>query len=170
MNTTTEMTTSQNNANSSIKTAAGEYLTFVLGSEQYGIEILKVQEIRGYDAVTQIANLPSFIKGVINLRGKIVPIVDLRIKFNLGKVDYNEFTVVIILNLNGRIVGIVVDGVSDVRELRDEHLREVPTLVTRIDTKYIVGLATIEQEMLILVDIEKLMTSDEMQLMDAVVH
>ena len=170
MNTTTEMTTSQNNASGSIKTAAGEYLTFVLGSEQYGIEILKVQEIRGYDAVTQIANLPTFIKGVINLRGKIVPIVDLRIKFNLGKVDYNEFTVVIILNLNGRIVGIVVDGVSDVRELRDEHLREVPTLVTRIDTKYIVGLATIEQEMLILVDIEKLMTSDEMQLMDAVVH
>ena len=170
MNTTTEMTTSQNNATGSIKTAAGEYLTFVLGSEQYGIEILKVQEIRGYDAVTQIANLPTFIKGVINLRGKIVPIVDLRIKFNLGKVDYNEFTVVIILNLNGRIVGIVVDGVSDVRELRDEHLREVPTLVTRIDTKYIVGLATIEQEMLILVDIEKLMTSDEMQLMDAVVH
>ena len=170
MNTTTEMTPSQNNASGSIKTAAGEYLTFVLGSEQYGIEILKVQEIRGYDAVTQIANLPTFIKGVINLRGKIVPIVDLRIKFNLGKVDYNEFTVVIILNLNGRIVGIVVDGVSDVRELRDEHLREVPTLVTRIDTKYIVGLATIEQEMLILVDIEKLMTSDEMQLMDAVVH
>jgi purine-binding chemotaxis protein CheW len=171
MSTTTELAnTSANNAGSNLKTAAGEYLTFVLGSEQYGIEILKVQEIRGYDAVTQIANLPSFIKGVINLRGKIVPIVDLRIKFNLGKVEYDEFTVVIILNLNGRIVGIVVDGVSDVRELRDEHLREVPTLVTSIDTKYIVGLATIEQEMLILVDIEKLMTSDEMQLMDAAVH
>lgn len=158
------------NASSNLKTAAGEYLTFVLGSEQYGIEILKVQEIRGYDAVTQIANMPPFIKGVVNLRGKIVPIVDLRIKFNLGKVEYNEFTVVIILNLSGRIVGIVVDGVSDVRELREEHLREVPSLVTRIDTKYIVGLATIEQEMLILVDIERLMTSDEMELMDAAVH
>ena len=116
---TTEMTnTPSNNATGTLKTAAGEYLTFVLGSEQYGIEILKVQEIRGYDAVTQIANMPSFIKGVVNLRGKIVPIVDLRIKFNLGKVEYNEFTVVIILNLSGRIVGIVVDGVSDVRELR----------------------------------------------------
>lgn len=168
---TTEMSNTQGNtAANTLKTAAGEYLTFVLGNEQYGIEILKVQEIRGYDAVTQIANMPPFIKGVVNLRGKIVPIVDLRIKFNLGKVEYNEFTVVIILNLGGRIVGIVVDGVSDVRELREEHLREVPSLVTRIDTKYIVGLATIEQEMLILVDIERLMTSDEMELMDTVVH
>ncbi len=169
--TSTEMTNNHGgNAAGNMRTAAGEYLTFVLGNEQYGIEILKVQEIRGYDAVTQIANMPPFIKGVINLRGKIVPIVDLRIKFKLGKVEYNEFTVVIILNLNGRIVGIVVDGVSDVRELREEHLREVPSLVTRIDTKYIVGLATIEQEMLILVDIEKLMTSNEMELMDAAVH
>lgn len=168
--TTTELNTNVAPSNSSLKTAAGEYLTFVLGNEQYGIEILKVQEIRGYDTVTQIANMPSFIKGVVNLRGKIVPIVDLRIKFNLGKVEYDEFTVVIILNLNGRIVGIVVDGVSDVRELKDEHLKEVPALVTRIDTKYIVGLATVEQEMLILVDIEKLMSSEEMQLVDSVVH
>jgi purine-binding chemotaxis protein CheW len=168
--TETSTNTQGNNTAGNLKTAAGEYLTFVLGNEQYGIEILKVQEIRGYDAVTQIANMPPFIKGVVNLRGKIVPIVDLRIKFNLGKVEYNEFTVVIILNLSGRIVGIVVDGVSDVRELREEHLREVPSLVTRIDTKYIVGLATIEQEMLILVDIERLMTSDEMELMDNVVH
>ena len=82
--------------------AAGEYLTFVLGNEEYGIEILKVQEIRGYDNVTKIANTPDFIKGVVNLRGRIVPIVDLRIKFKLGKVEYDEFTVVIILNLNGR--------------------------------------------------------------------
>ena len=95
--------------------AAGEYLTFVLGNEEYGIEILKVQEIRGYDNVTKIANTPDFIKGVVNLRGRIVPIVDLRIKFKLGKVEYDEFTVVIILNLGGRVVGIVVDGVSDVR-------------------------------------------------------
>jgi purine-binding chemotaxis protein CheW len=170
MNTTTELNTNVANNTGNLNTAAGEYLTFVLGNEQYGIEILKVQEIRGYDAVTQIANMPTFIKGVVNLRGKIVPIVDLRIKFNLGKVEYNEFTVVIILNLSGRVVGIVVDGVSDVRELRDEHLKEVPSLVTRIDTKYIVGLATVEQEMLILVDIEKLMSSEEMELVDAVVH
>jgi purine-binding chemotaxis protein CheW len=158
------------NASANLKNAAGEYLTFVLGTEQYGLEILKVQEIRGYDAVTQIANTPDFIKGVVNLRGKIVPIVDLRIKFKLGKVAYDEFTVVIILNLSGRIVGIVVDGVSDVMALKEDQLREVPSLVTSIDTKYIVGLATVEQHMLILVDIEKLMSSQEMELIDAAIH
>ncbi|WP_036302894.1 chemotaxis protein CheW [Methylotenera sp. L2L1] len=156
------------NSSSKAKSAEGEYLTFVLGAEEYGLEILKVQEIRGYDAVTQIANTPEFIKGVVNLRGKIVPIVDLRIKFNLGKIEYNEFTVVIILNLHGRVVGIVVDGVSDVIALKEEQIRDVPSLVTSIDTKYIVGLATLEQRMLILVDIEQLMTSQEMALVDAV--
>ncbi len=156
------------NVSSRAKSAEGEYLTFVLGAEEYGLEILKVQEIRGYDAVTQIANTPEFIKGVVNLRGKIVPIVDLRIKFNLGKIEYNEFTVVIILNLHGRVVGIVVDGVSDVIALKEEQIRDVPSLVTSIDTKYIVGLATLEQRMLILVDIEQLMTSQEMALVDAV--
>ncbi len=156
--------------NIKLKIAAGEYLTFVLGNEQYGLEILKVQEIRGYDAVTQIANTPDFIKGVVNLRGKIVPIVDLRIKFHLGKVGYDEFTVVIILNLNGRVVGIVVDGVSDVMALKEEQIRDVPSLVTSIDTKYIVGLATVEEQMLILVDIEQLMTSQEMALLDIAVH
>ncbi|PPC82330.1 MAG: chemotaxis protein CheW [Methylotenera sp.] len=156
------------NTSSKSRSAEGEYLTFVLGAEEYGLEILKVQEIRGYDAVTQIANTPEFIKGVVNLRGKIVPIVDLRIKFNLGIVEYNEFTVVIILNLHGRVVGIVVDGVSDVIALKDDQIRDVPSLVTSIDTKYIVGLATLDQRMLILVDIEQLMTSQEMALVDAV--
>ncbi|MEI8361977.1 MAG: chemotaxis protein CheW [Betaproteobacteria bacterium] len=164
----TETASSTANTPSKAKSAAGEYLTFVLGEEEYGLEILKVQEIRGYDAVTQIANTPEFIKGVVNLRGKIVPIVDLRIKFHLGKVQYDEFTVVIILNLNGRVVGIVVDGVSDVMALRDDQIRDVPSLVTSIDTKYIVGLATVEAQMLILVDIEQLMSSQEMALIDSV--
>ena len=164
----TETASSTANTPSKTKSAAGEYLTFVLGEEEYGLEILKVQEIRGYDAVTQIANTPDFIKGVVNLRGKIVPIVDLRIKFHLGKIEYNEFTVVIILNLHGRVVGIVVDGVSDVMALKDEQIRDVPSLVTSIDTKYIVGLATVEQQMLILVDIEQLMSSQEMALIDSV--
>ena len=166
----TENVSSANTKSTSVKStsAAGEYLTFVLGEEQYGLEILKVQEIRGYDAVTQIANTPDFIKGVVNLRGKIVPIVDLRIKFNLGKVEYDEFTVVIILNLNGRVVGIVVDGVSDVMALKEEQIRDVPSLVSNIDTKYIVGLATVEEQMFILVDIEQLMNSQEMALIEAV--
>lgn len=166
----TENVSSANTKSTSVKStsAAGEYLTFVLGEEQYGLEILKVQEIRGYDAVTQIANTPDFIKGVVNLRGKIVPIVDLRIKFHLGKVEYDEFTVVIILNLNGRVVGIVVDGVSDVMALKEEQIRDVPSLVSNIDTKYIVGLATVEEQMFILVDIEQLMNSQEMALIEAV--
>lgn len=142
----------------------GEYLTFTLGEEEYGIDILKVQEIRGYDAVTKIANTPDFIKGVINLRGAVVPIVDLRIKFNLGRVEYDKFTVVIILNLEKRIVGIVVDGVSDVIALTTEQIRSVPELVSGIDTRYLVGLGSLEDRMLILVDIAKLMTSQEMAL------
>jgi len=141
-----------------------------VGDEEYGIEILKVQEIRGYDAVTRIANTPEFIKGVINLRGTIVPIVDLRLRFNLGVVEYNEFTVVIILNLGGRIMGIVVDGVSDVIALQGSQIRPVPDLVATIDTKYLVGLGTMEERMLILVDIERLMTSQEMSLIDTVVE
>ena len=166
MTTDAGFITSADSGASNSKHSVGEYLTFMLGSEQYGIDILKVQEIRGYDQVTQIANMPAFIKGVINLRGKIVPIVDFRIKFELGKVTYDEFTVVIILNLDGRVVGIVVDGVSDVRELYEDNMREMPSMMTRIGTDYIIGLATIGEDMLILLNIEKLMRSDEMELMD----
>jgi purine-binding chemotaxis protein CheW len=146
----------------------GEYHTFTLGPEEYGIDILKVQEIRGYDAVTTIANAPSFIKGVINLRGIIVPIVDLRIKFNLGTVNYDQFTVVIILNLGQRVVGVVVDSVSDVLALTPEQIRHAPELSSALDTRYIIGLGTLDDRMLILVDIEKLMSSGEMALMDQV--
>jgi purine-binding chemotaxis protein CheW len=161
------MATEANTINTS-GTAGGEFLTFTLGAEEYGMDILKVQEIRGYDAVTAIANTPSFIKGVINLRGIIVPIVDLRIKFNLGNVTYNELTVVIILNLSTRVVGVVVDSVSDVLTLAQEQIKAAPTLSTSLDTRYIMGLGTIDQRMLILVDIEKLMSSRDMELMDAV--
>jgi len=148
--------------------ATDEYLTFTLSSEEYGVEILKVQEIRGYDAVTQIANTPVFIKGVVNLRGNIVPIIDLRLKFNLGDVTYNEFTIVIILNLSSRVVGIVVDGVSDVIALNPSQVRPVPELVSTIDTKYLLGLGTVDERMLILVDIERLMSSQEMALVEAI--
>ena len=146
--------------------AANEFLTFILGSEEYGIEILKVQEIRGYDAITHIANAPAFIKGVVNLRGIIVPIIDMRIKFNLGKVEYDEFTVVIILNVSGRVMGIVVDGVSDVQELDGSQIRPAPEFGAGLDTEYIIGLGTAGERMLILVDIERLMTSRDMALID----
>ncbi len=146
--------------------SGGEFLTFTLGQEEYGMDILKVQEIRGYDAVTVIANTPPFIKGVINLRGIIVPIVDLRIKFNLGKIDYDQFTVVIILNLSSRVVGVVVDSVSDVLTLTPDQIKAAPMLSAALDTRYIVGLGTVDERMLILVDIEKLMGSQEMALIE----
>ncbi|MBS0298517.1 MAG: chemotaxis protein CheW [Proteobacteria bacterium] len=145
---------------------ANEFLTFRLGNEEYGIEILKVQEIRGYDAITQIANAPEFIKGVVNLRGIIVPIIDMRIKFKFGNVDYNQFTVVIILNVAGRVMGIVVDGVSDVITLTMEQMRPAPGLGSVIDTEYILGLGTVDERMLILIDIEKLMGSSDMGLIE----
>ena len=144
----------------------GEFLTFRLGAEEYGVEILKVQEIRGYDAVTSIANTPDFIKGVINLRGVIVPIVDLRIKFNLGEVTYDAFTVVIILNIADRVMGVVVDGVSDVLELDGSQIRPAPEFGAGLDTEYIIGLGTAGERMLILIDIERLMTSSDMALVD----
>ncbi|MGZ8202504.1 MAG: chemotaxis protein CheW [Burkholderiales bacterium] len=143
-----------------------EYLTFTLGQEEYGVEILKVQEIRGYEAVTRIANAPEFIKGVANLRGTIVPIVDMRIKFKLGEPEYNQFTVVIILNVAGRVVGMVVDSVSDVIELKPEQIRPAPDFAAAFDTHYITGLGTVDDRMLILVDIERLMTAADMGLME----
>jgi purine-binding chemotaxis protein CheW len=149
---------------------ANEFLSFKLGSEEYGIEILKVQEIRSYEAVTHIANAPEFIKGVVNLRGIIVPIIDMRIKFRLGKAEYDQFTVVIILNVAGRVMGIVVDGVSDVINLSAEQVRPAPGFGAVIDTEYILGLGTVEDRMLILVDIEKLMGSTDMGLIEQAVN
>jgi purine-binding chemotaxis protein CheW len=146
---------------------AQEYLTYTLGSEEYAIDILRVQEIRGYDQPTTIANAPSFLKGVINLRGTIVPIVDLRIKFNVGTAEYTPFTVVIILNIGDRVVGIVVDSVSDVTLLRLSQIRPAPEFAATVDTKYIRGLCTLDERVLIVVDIEWLMLSQEMALFDA---
>lgn len=143
------------------------FLSFVLGDEAYAIDILKVQEIRGYDPVTSIANAPAFIKGVINLRGTIVPIVDLRVKFGVGRVEYTPFTVVIILNIGPRVVGIVVDGVSDVAVLGADQIHPAPDFAASIDTRYIEGLGTLDDRMLIVVDIQQLMLSGEMALVDA---
>ncbi|MCS2154808.1 chemotaxis protein CheW [Scandinavium goeteborgense] len=144
-----------------------EFLVFTLGNEEYGIDILKVQEIRGYDQVTRIANTPSFIKGVTNLRGVIVPIVDLRVKFSQQDVEYNDNTVVIVLNLSQRVVGIVVDGVSDVLSLASDQIRPAPEFAVTLSTEYLTGLGALDERMLILVNIEKLLNSEEMSLLDS---
>ena len=150
-----------------VAAGAREYLTFRLGQEEYGIDILKVQEIRGYEAPTRIAHAPAFIKGVINLRGTIVPIVDMRLRFGCAQADYDSFTVVVILNLRERVVGIVVDSVSDVMELAPEQLRPAPDLESSIDAQCIRGLSSVGERMLILLDIERLMAGVDMGLATA---
>ena len=150
----------------------GEVLTFRLGAEEYGIDILRVQEIRSYEQPTRIANAPAFIKGVVNLRGVIVPIVDLRVKLGCEKAEFDAFTVVIVLNIAGRVVGAVVDSVSDVLQLGAEQVRPAPEMAaSAIDTSYITGIGALSAEgrerMLILIDIVALMSSADMGLIDA---
>lgn len=150
----------------------GEFLTFRLGAEEYGIDILRVQEIRSYEQPTRIANAPSFVKGVVNLRGVIVPIIDLRLKLGCDSAEYNTFTVVVVLNVRGRVVGAVVDSVSDVLELRKEHIKPAPELASNVDASFITGIGTVKtgqgdaetERMLILMDIEGLMSSADMGL------
>jgi purine-binding chemotaxis protein CheW len=143
-----------------------EFLAFHLGGEEYGIDIQKVSEIRGYEAVTRIANAPDFIKGVTNLRGIIVPIIDMRIKFQLGTPTYDAFTVVIILNIGARVVGMVVDSVSDVITLSAQQVKPAPEMGSAFNTDYLIGLGTLDERMLILIDIDKLMSSQEMGLVE----
>lgn len=152
--------------------AGREFLTFRLGSEEYGIDILKVQEIRSYEPPTKIANAPSYLKGVVNLRGVIVPIVDLRVKFaclnEQGEAEINSFTVVIVLNVKGRVVGAVVDSVSDVMRLNDQAIQPAPEMSSSVvDTSYITGIANVSDRLLILMDIESLMSSAEMGLINS---
>lgn len=147
-------------------TAATEYLAFRLGQEEYGLNILSVQEIRNYDQVTRLANAPGYLKGVVNLRGHIVPIVDMRVKFDLREPVYDQFTVVIVLNLSGHTIGMVVDAVSDVITLAADQVKPPPTMGTAVDTDYLIGLGTVDERMLILVDIARLMGSSELGLLD----
>lgn len=144
-----------------------EVLSFRLGAEEYALSILKVQEIRGYDAVTRIASAPDYLKGVINLRGIIVPIVDMRIKFNIGTPTYDAFTVVIVLNIGGHTIGVVVDSVSDVVTLTPDQIKPAPDLGASVNGDYLQGLGTVGERMLILLDIDKLLSSEEMGLLAA---
>ena len=156
-------------ANAALHGTAREYLSFKLGAEEYGIDILKVQEIRGYENPTRIANAAHFIKGVVNLRGVIVPIVDLRLKLGCPTIEYNSFTVVIVLNVRNRVVGAVVDSVSDVLELKRDEIRPAPEMSSAaVDTSFITGIGAVSDRMLILMDIEGLMSSADMGLMDSI--
>ena len=150
------------NDNHAQEASAGEYLSFTLGNEQYGVDILKVQEIRGYDQVTRVPDAPDYIKGVINLRGTIVPVIDLRLKLRLDEARYDAFTVMIVLNVEQRVVGIVVDSVSDVIALTAEQIRPTPEFGAAVDTRFINGIGTQDERMLILLDIETLLDTAEL--------
>lgn len=144
-----------------VPTDIREFLAFKLGNEEYGMDILRVQEIRSYEEPTRMANAPDYLKGVVNLRGVIVPIIDMRIKFKLPEVRYDSFTVVIVLNIGQQVIGMVVDGVSDVITLAPEQLRPVPELSSGISGDHLLAIGSLDNRMLILVDIEKLMSSPE---------
>ncbi|QSX77587.1 chemotaxis protein CheW [Agrilutibacter solisilvae] len=158
-------------AEARIEDRGHEFLTFALGEEEYGVDILKVKEIRGYDAVTRLPDAPDYIKGVINLRGTIVPVIDMRVKLRLERADYTAMTVMIVLSVADRVVGMVVDAVSDVVRLTGEQIRAVPEIAATIDRQFLTGIGTMDERMLILLDIERLMVSTEMGLVaDAPAH
>lgn len=141
---------------------SGQYLSLRLGDEEYAIDILRVQEIRSYEEPTKMVNSPSFIKGVINLRGVIVPIADLRLKLSLPRVEYTEFTVVIILNIRGVVVGAVVDSVSDVVSLTSENIKPAPQFESALEARFILGLANLGERLLIVMNMEALLSNAEL--------
>lgn len=151
---------------------AQQYLTFLLDGEEYGVDILRVQEIKGWDSVTPIPNTPKYIRGVINLRGTIVPIIDLRLRFNLAQLDYGPTTVVIMLKVisatgQSRTMGIVVDGVSDVYNMPDEEIKPSPDFGAAVDTAFVKGLATVNDKMVIVLDIDNMLNSRELSMVDS---
>ena len=151
--------------------AANQYLTFILAGEEYGVDILRVQEIRGWSAVTRIPNTPEFIRGILNLRGAIVPVIDLRLRFGIEKIDYGPTTVIVVLKVTHenvqRIVGLVVDGVSDVYNVRAHALKPPPDFGVTVHTEFIKGMAAIAEKLVILLDIDRLLNPAEVAALDA---
>lgn len=159
-----ELTSATQTMRAGIPTSIHEFLAFKLGREEYGVDILRVQEIRSFEPPTRMANAPTCILGVVNLRGVIVPIIDMRIKFGMEEVKYDSFTVVIVLNIGKQVIGMVVDGVSDVMTLTPEQLRPVPEFSGVIDNNHLLAIGSVGDRMLILLDIEKVMDDHDMGL------
>ena len=152
----------------------GQYLTFILAGEEYGVDILRVQEIRGWERATRLPNTPTFVKGVINLRGTIVPIIDLRERFGLDSADYGRTTVVVVVKVergeSSRVMGVVVDAVSDVYNLPENEIKETPDFGTALDAQFAKGLATVDKKMIILLDIDRLLNERELISLDVQTH
>jgi purine-binding chemotaxis protein CheW len=147
--------------------ATNQFLTFVLGTEQYGVEILRVQEIRGYSTVTPIPNTPPYIQGVMNLRGTVIPVVDLRAKFSMQPGEYDKFTVIIVVKVSEKVIGLVVDAVSDVLDIPSSELRAAPDLGARVDTRFISGMANVGDRLTMLLDLERLLNEDEVTVLES---
>jgi purine-binding chemotaxis protein CheW len=161
--------------NSDTSNTANKYLTFVLATEEYAVDILRVQEIKGWSKVTTIPNMPAYICGVINLRGTIVPIIDLRLRFHLERLDYGLMTVVVVVKVRSasgkeRIMGIVVDAVSDVYDVTESEIKPPPDFGSVISTEFVKGLATVDDKMVIVLDIDKLLNSDELAIVESLAH
>ncbi len=146
---------------SGIAADANQFLTFTLNDQEFGIEILRVQEIKNFSQVTPIPNMPECIKGVMNLRGTVVPIIDLRSKFHMPTVPYNQFTVIIVVNVGSKVMGLVVDAVSDVLNLADDSVKETPEFGAGVDTLFIRGLAKSGDRLVTLLDIDYLLRVEE---------
>jgi purine-binding chemotaxis protein CheW len=151
--------TQATNGTAVVAGSGNQYLSFVLGKEEYGIDILKVQEIRGYSAITAIPNTPAYIRGVINLRGAVVPIVDLRAKFGLAATEYDKFTVIIVVTIGTRVAGLVVDAVSDVLNVSRSDVEPTPEFGAAVDTSFITGMAKVADKLVLLLDIDRVVAS-----------
>ncbi len=151
------------------ESGGSQYLTFVLSGETYGVDILRVQEIKGWTPVTRIPNTPDYMQGVLNLRGTIVPIVDMRMRFNLERIEYTPITVIIVLSIKSesgdRVIGLVVDSVSDVINVESENIKPTPDFGDGLNTEFINGLATGGERMVMLLDVDKLLSVDEIQVL-----
>ena len=148
----------------------GKYLTFTLAGEEYGISILKVKEIIGMMPITSVPRTPDFVKGVINLRGKVIPVVDLRLKFGMEEMDYTDRTCIIVVEIQTQtgtvMIGIVVDAVSEVLNIKEDLIEETPTFGAKMDTDYILGMAKMEGGVKILLDIDRVLSADEVVALD----
>ena len=147
-----------------LSTYDGQFLTFSLNSEEYGIEILKVREIIGVMDITTVPQTPDFMKGVINLRGKVIPVVDLRLKFSMHEEEYTQETCVIVVEADSSQVGIIVDSVSEVLDIKSGEIEETPSLGQGIDTNFIMGLGKVKEKIIILLDIEQILSSEVMDI------
>ena len=160
---TQELTSKDTNQQMGITTDGSQFLTFQLGEELYGVDILRVQEIKGYTAVTRIPNTPAHIKGVLNLRGTIVPIIELRTKFSMPTIDYTAFTVIIVVVVRDKVMGLVVDAVSDVLNIDKKDIQPPPQFGAKVDVSFLNGIGKSNDKLVALLDIDRLLLDDEMQ-------